>query len=194
MPYDLYSFDAGDPPFEHLYDLPAVNAFKAVNGAVFYVLTRLVPGQPLSYSTVDGGAVYNLEGRGLWSAQIYVLYVADTVAALRIHPIMPMDVQAREVWSTAIGPIARADLRYVLELCHGAIVSQLRRAAIILGSAPEPPPASDIERVFTWQQIYYPDITDRALSAKTGIPIQTIKNKRSKLGTLKRVPRKLEGE
>jgi hypothetical protein len=183
MIYDLYTMEMGDPPLERVYQLPNADAFKTVNAAVFYVLSRLYPGQKLIRDETDGAIVYTMAGHG-WRMQLFILYTANSVATVRLHPLIPDNLAERFAWVN--GPAGRDAGEWalrILNMCHSSIANLLRGAAFIIG-APAPP-KQDLEAAIRWKDIYFPAMPDPNLAELVGAKHQTIKNLRSKLGMQK---------
>lgn len=187
---ELQPFLDGDPFIELIYHLPTSNAFKTVNGAVHYTLAQFYPFQQVPRDESEGSVIYPLIGRGV-AAQLAVLYVADCVAALRLRPILPPDPNERIAWLEHNGPLYRAQFVPIIRQCHAAIGVLLRRAATIENTKPQAPPRTDLDALFIWQEIYYPDMRDKELAEVAGIEYQSIRNARKKRQRPKRPTRAL---
>lgn len=185
MVYDLYTMEMGDPPLECVYQLPDAEAFKTVNAAVFYVLSRLYPGQKIARDETAGAITYIFAGHG-WRMQLFILYTAEHIATMRLHPLIPDDLAERFAW--VHGP-AGADAGQwaliIFQMCHSSIANLLRVAALALGPPPAPP-KTNLPAVFTWQEIYFPTMKNSELAERIGIEHQTLRNARSAMKKLKR--------
>jgi hypothetical protein len=185
------AYQSLDPKYDIIYPLASPGAFKTVNAAVFYVLSRFSPGEPVERDEVDGGTVYSLLYR-TWLIQLFVLHVSDTTACIRLHNCQPLGGRDGNTRDYAWKP-ARPDAAYVqgigalVEAIHAA-VSELLGYAITLGAetAPPPPAASDLYAVFQWQRLYRPSMSDRELAELVNLSYQAIRNARSKLRQVRR--------
>lgn len=181
---DAYTLEMGDPPLEGFYQLPNAEAFKTVNAAVFYVLSRIYPGQKLIRDETSGAIVYTLAGHG-WRMQLFVLYTSENVATIRVHPLIPNTLPERFAWVN--GPAGKDAGEWavtIFHMCESAIANLLRNAAFISG--PPPPPKHDLEAAIRWAALYQPAMPDPELAELVGAKHQTIKNLRRQLGMQKR--------
>lgn len=187
-----------EPGVEMLYPLPTTNAFKSVNAAVFYAFSRLSPTTRVDRDEVDGGVAYYFRFEHTLY-QLFVLHITDSVASLRFHrcELREEALQRRGyVWQPRD---PEGELQYglaaILNYVHEAIVDTLRCAVKLDNTTiPPPPPASELYHVFTWQQIYYPDMTDKELADLIGVSHQTLRNARSRYKQGKRTSHKALGE
>jgi hypothetical protein len=176
--------------YEIIYPLPTGDAFKTVNAAVFYAFSRIQPDQRVERDAVDGGVVYYFRfERGLY--QLFLLHISPSIVSLRIHRCellvdamtyrnyawQPRDPDSDEVY----GLIA------LVGIVNEAITDSLRCAVKMdVMAIPPPPPASELHHVFTWQQIYHPDMPDKELAELIGVSHQTVRNARSRYQQTKR--------
>jgi hypothetical protein len=179
-----------DPPLEYIYPLPTTNAFKTVNAAVFYTLARCDPTQTVDRDEVDGGVVYHIEFRSA-TIQLFVLHITDHIACIRLHHLAPIAEVGRDYMWRPRGDRAEAKLGMdaLMAAFNEAIVDLLRYSAKLEPGVPPPPPATDLEVAFTWQELYYPDMTDKELAERIGVSHQTIRNARSRTRHTKRAGR-----
>lgn len=179
-----------DPSYEFVYPLPSGNAFKTVNGAVFYTLNRFCPLQDSTRDEVDGGTVYYLAYKGT-IIQLFVLHISEHTAVIRVHQLAPMKERGVDyMWRP------RDDRKEVMQgfaaiyaAIHEAIVDNLRYAIRLEETLPPPPPNTDLTAVFIWQELYHPTMTDRELAELINYSHQALKNARNRTGRIKRVPR-----
>jgi hypothetical protein len=175
-------------PLEQSYPIADDDAFKVVNTAVWYTLTRLLPGSPIPRDQVDGGTCYHLSV-GTQGVQLYVLRISPHLAEIRLHLLLPLDPIERTVWQLqsgqqhARGQIEEA-LGTVLAFCDMEIAEMLHRAATVEGSTPLPPATN--EQIVRWWLLYHRQKTVhqlvRLIEQTDGrqIPAQTLYNIRSK--------------
>lgn len=207
MPIDfdkLYTYTepeyiSADEGYDLVYPIPSADAFKTVSGAVFYVLSRIAPGETVPRDEVPGGIVYNLKHDGT-AFQLFVLHVSEHVACLRFHYLLPtceMELFERNIVWRPRDPklLYRRGIMALLGAIHEAIVDLLRYS-IEIGKETKPPapPASDMHAVFRWQEVYHPTMTDRELADLIGVSHQTIRNARSKSHQTKREARRRAAE
>jgi hypothetical protein len=183
------AFSDQDHNFETVYPLAFRDAYKAVNAAVFYVIGRLNSGRRVEREEVEGGSLYYVGIDGV-VMQIFVLYVADYYATIRAHLVgiyPPPGTQSvmeflhrREVYLT---------LSKFLHTLDAEVGKLLRMGLSENDMKPPPPPTHNMDVVFTWQRMYYPNMTDRELADHIGVAYSTVRNARSKHQQLKRIPR-----
>jgi hypothetical protein len=183
-------FASADPCYSWVYPLPTAQAYKTVNGAVFYTLARLTPTQPFEPAAVDGGTVYDLQIGGR-AFQLFVLHLSDRAASIRVHPLAPVEQVGPEAcWQPVDdGEVAQQGLAVLMALIHAAIKEQIGQMMQLDALVPPPPPATDLEAALLWQDLYYPTMTDRELADRIGVAHQSIRNARSKARHKKRIPR-----
>jgi hypothetical protein len=168
------TFASLDSCYEQVYHLPSENAFKTVNSAVFYVLSRFECGVPLERDEVDGGAVYYLLLND-WLMQLFVLHIAETVAAIRLHACVQLDdlaITGRAYLWRPKGPNEpfMEGAQAIVGAIHDSIVTSLRYAVSYEPStAPPMPPKSDLQAICTWQQIYAPAKPLQELAKEIGV-------------------------
>ncbi len=176
-------------PTEYTYHLATSNAFKTVNAAVFITLSRYSGTRPVVRDEIDGATAYLLHADSV-QAQLFVAHITDRVASIRLHYRVPIDPIQFIVWRNSPRPkIAFEVFDSLFAGCHEEIIKMLRHAALVEEHAPPAPPKNHFADIFTWQAIYYPDMPDDELADTIGVSYQTLRNKRSKLGHLKRTAR-----
>ena len=183
-------FASTEPCYSWVYPLPTPQAFKTVNGAVFYTLARLAPMQPIERDAVDGGTVYDLllAGRAF---QLFVLHLSDGAASIRVHQIAPLqEVGPDQSWQPRDdGGAAQHALAMLMAMIHTAIKELIGQMMQLEQLVPPPPPGTDLEAALLWQELYYPLMTDRELADRIGVAHQSIRNVRSRSRHTKRIPR-----
>lgn len=180
-------FQSLDSCYEQVYPLPTGDAFKTVNGAVFYVLSRWDTAAPVERDEVDGGVVYYLPLHN-WLMQLFVLHLTDNVAALRFHACLPLDdmmVTGRAyVWvpknpNEAFVHGAQA----ILTSIRHYIITSLRYVVNFEpDTLPPMPSKDDIYAVCDWHRIYKPEMTLKELAEQAGVSYTHIRNTRHEVG------------
>jgi hypothetical protein len=134
--------------------------------------------------------VYHIEV-GTAIVQLFVLHITDHIACIRLHRLAPIREVGRDYMWRPRGD--QAEVRYglyaLMTAFHEAIKESLRYGVRLEPTAPPEPPSTDLEAAFTWQEIYYPDMTDKELAERLGVSHQTIRNARSRTKHTKRAPR-----
>lgn len=172
-------------PFEKVYHIATPNAFKTVSGAVFYALSLSSPGGQIEPQVVEGGARYVLQTPGGVFAHLFVLHVTDHTAVVRLHVIPPTDELQFLSWQLKGQETVRL-FAGLLDFINSRVVGLLQRAARAEGQDPPPPPATDLDAVLSWAEVYRPQMTDKELAALIGVSHGTLRNARSRLEAPKR--------
>lgn len=189
MLFSLEYLPEAERTIETRYPLANGDAFKAVNAAVFYAIGRNNSGRRIEFEAVDGGTLYYVNSAGL-VVQIFVLYVSECVALTRFHFIgvyvMPGGQSPQQA---VLRKEVTATLRRLVSTIDRAVEGLLRLGTTEQDMKPPLPSANDLELAFKWQQMYYPEMTDKELAARLGVSHQTIRNARSQKHYTKRTPR-----
>jgi hypothetical protein len=175
-------------PLEQCYPIANDDAFKVVNTAVWYTLSRLLPGRPITRDQIDGGTLYELSA-GQQGIQLFVLRISPHLAEIRVHFLLPLDPVERTVWQLqTLTPHKPSQIEEaiatILACCDMEIADMLHRAATTEGTAPMPPATN--EQIVRWWLLYHRDKTVhqlvRLIEELDGrrIPSQTLYNIRHK--------------
>jgi hypothetical protein len=183
----VYMIDpAALPTVEMVYPLATPEGHQTVRTAVVAALMRL---RPLSMipaaETVDGVTAYYLSFCNVY-VQILVVQLSERLSNVQIT-IVGRLVDSRIVQiidETMLTSQIMKEVATIFNAVDRYGQDFLRKAYLLDELKPPPPPLENHQALFYYHRIYFPHLDDNQFSQLVEVPLQTLRNWRSKVGMI----------